>query len=448
MDKIDRRKFSGKIIGGAAAASTLSLLRPERVMGANDRIVMASIGVGGRGQSLARGFLQFEEVEFAYLCDVNETRSGIPELAKRMEEKSKKAPHRVVDLRKVLDDKDVDVTIVATNDHWHGLGTIWACQAGKDVYVEKPPSHNIWEGRKMVEAARKYNRIVQVGTQNRSAPYNHKALEYIKSGKLGSIHLCRVHNMIGKEGFKKGPDGTPPEGFHYDMWLGPAPMRPYNESVVDNWKLLWDFSAGDIADDGIHQLDLARFVIDKDFPKAVHSSGGIFYWKDDREVPDTLVTTYDYDDMVMTFELTQYTPYMKKIPETVRNGDLFPYWWQTSTRIELYGSQGLMLLGRHGGGWQVFTEDGKVVAQEYGRFPDSPHKQNFIDCLKSRQLPNADIEQGHRSACLVHLASISYRVGCRKLTFDKKTERFVDDKEANALVKRTYREPYTISDPV
>ncbi len=342
-----------------------------------------------------------------------------------------------------------DAVIVATPDHWHGLPTVLACQAGKDVYVEKPPSHNVWEGRKMVEAARKYNRVVQVGTQSRSAPYVVKALEYIRGGSLGKIPLCKVYNLKPGTFHREPPDSDPPDGVDYDMWLGPAPKRPFNRAHFHGgWHAYWAYSGGDMADDGVHQLDIARWLVGKGYPKAVHCSGGNFAFDDDREVPDTQVVTYDFEDLVMTFELTQYARYMSKTPGDVRMGDKFPYWPQNATRIELYGTKELMLMGRHGGGWQVFTKDGEVVAQEYGRFPDDPHKENFIECIRNRRLPNADIEEGHRSAILVHLGNISYRLGGRKLVFDAATETFVGDDEANALLKRTYRQPYVIPDVV
>ena len=445
MGTMNRRRFVGDSAKGAASltAAATVLATSKKAVSANEKIVMATIGTGGRGQSLASGFAKWPEVEFAYLCDADRERDGMGKLADALENEKDRRPKIVQDYHQVLEDKEVDAVIVATNDHWHGPMAVFACQAGKDVYVEKPPSHNVWEGRKMVEAARKYKRIMQCGTQNRSAPYNLKALEYIRGGKLGDIVLCKVFNMKGGGPFHLGPDGEAPSSLNWDLWLGPAPMRPYNRSVHGSWKLFWDFTADDLADDGSHQLDLARMLIQKDFPTAVHSSGGTFPYNDDRETPVILETTYEFDDMVMTFELTQCTEYMAKTPFSIRNSDTFPHWPQNATRIEIYGTEGVMIVGRHGGGWQVFGTDGEVVAQEYGRFPDDPHKQNFLDCIRSRELPNADIEQGHRSACLIHLASVSYRVGGKKLRFDSERERF-DDREANALLRREYREPYAI----
>jgi predicted dehydrogenase len=213
--------------------------------------------------------------------------------------------------------------------------------------------------------------------------------------------------------------------------------------------MLWDFSGGDMADDGTHQLDIARWLTGKDYPKSVNCNGGkLAFPDDDREVPDTQVVTYDFDDLVMTFELSQWAPYMSKTPGSIRNSDQFPYWPQNATRVELYGTKEMMVLGRHGGGWQVFTGDGKIVSQAYGRRGDDPHRDNFIECIRSRQLPTGDIEEGHRSAVLVHLANLSYRLGGRELVFDARTESLVGDEEAKRLLKRIYREPFVIPDRV
>jgi len=451
MEKITRRRFLknsvGSVMGVYAGTLALGAGRSLSATSANEKIVFGLIGLGGRGTSLMRTFLERPEVEFAYLCDVDERRgSG---LVRGLKSRQKRTPKRVSNLRRVLDDKEVDAVIIATPDHWHGLATVLACQAGKDVYVEKPPSHNVWEGRKIVEAARRYKRLVQCGTQNRSAPYVHKALEYIKSGKLGKVPLCKVFNMKSGGAFHMRPDSEQPDGLDWNTWLGPTPKRPYNAGIHHGgWHSHWAFSGGDMADDGIHQLDIARWLVGKDYPKSVHCSGGNLAFHDDREVPDTQVVSYDFDGLVMTFELTQWAPYMSKTPGSIRGSDSFPRWPQNATRVEFYGTKEMMIVGRHGGGWQALTGGGKLVAQEYGRPGDAPHRDNFLECIRSRTLPSADIEEGHRSAILVHLGNISCRLGGRKLTFDAKTESFVGDEEANRLLKRTYRKPFVIPDVV
>ena len=457
MAHISRREFLSRAAKGAATVAlgtaAMSSAGPARAKSPNDRIVMALMGAGGRGSQVIRSLGTHKDVELAWICDVDAGRGN--DLVAHFEKTRGKAPKKTQELRRVLDDKDVDALLVATPDHWHALATIWACQAGKDVYVEKPPTHNIWEGRKMVEAARKYKRIVQVGTQGRSAPYIINALKYIQEGKLGKIHLCKVFNFKPGYRFTCESDSEQPKGVDYDAWLGPVPKRPFNRSHFHNgWHNFWAYCGGEITDDGIHQVDIARWLIGKDWPKAVHCSGGRFAYDDKREVPDLEIMTFDYDDMVMTIEMTQFTPYMDKIAGKVREGDLLPYWPQCSTRIELYGTKGLMYVGRHGGGWQVFgrakeqSGPGELIAQEYGRFPDPPHQQNFLDCIRSRKLPNADVEEGHRSAALLHMGNISLRVGCRRLQFDPKTETFANDDEANALLKRGGRKPYEIPEQV
>jgi predicted dehydrogenase len=429
-----------------AGVGAAAIRRSRRSVAANDKVILGAIGLGGRGSGLVRRFATRPDIEFAYLCDLDPRRgTNVPDTLGDAQERPAR---RVADYQQVLDDPDVDAVIIATPDHWHGPLTVYACQAGKDVYVEKPPSHNVWEGRKMVEAARRYDRVVQVGTQNRSAPYVRKALEYIRGGALGTIHLCKVFNLKSGGPYSEPPDSDPPPGVDYDRWLGPAPMRPFNEGHFHRgWKKYWAYSGGDAADDGVHQLDIARWLIGRDYPTAISATGGNLAFDDDREVPDTQVVAYDFDDLVMTFELTQWAPYMKKTLGRIRETDEFPYWPQNSTRIELYGTKNLMIMGRHGGGWQAFTGEGEVVAREYGHNPNDAHQENFINCIRSRELPNADIEKGHRSACLVHLGNIAYRIG-RRLTFDAAKEAFVGDLPANRLLKRTYRKPYVIPERV
>lgn len=451
MKRMNRRRFlnsslrsaAGMSMGMAALAAT-----SRRVLGANDRVHIALLGCGGRGRIVTRGLIE-NGAELTYVCDLHEGRLG--STAEEMGKLQGREPKKAKALRQVLDSKDVDAVMIGMPDHWHGPASILACQAEKDVYVEKPHAHNIWESRKMVEAARKYKRILQVGTQNRSAPYNFAALEYVKSGKLGEIRLVKVYNLKPGGPFQLGDAGTPPGGFDWDAWLGPAPQRPYHQRIFrGGWHKFWDFSGGDMADDGIHQLDLAAMLMgDPPMPSAVSCSGGRLAHKGDAaEVPDVQIVCFDFDDFVMTFELSGYPRYMRKTTGTIRRKDEFPYWTQNATRIELYGSELMMTIGRHGGGWQVTTSGGKVVEQMYGRFPDAPHQQNFIDCVKARKRPNADVETLHNSVALVHLGNIAHRVGNRKLRFDAKTERFIDNAEANKLVKRTYRKKYEIPEQV
>ncbi|HOD51378.1 MAG TPA: Gfo/Idh/MocA family oxidoreductase [Candidatus Hydrogenedentes bacterium] len=448
----DFLKYSTRTIAALSSAATFShTARGEHAKRdtANDKIVFGVIGLGGRGRDLSAGFARLDDAEVAYLCDVDLDRVGdFPDTIAR--EQGGRTPKVVQDMRRIYDDPDVDAVVIATCDHWHALAAVWACQAGKDVYVEKPPSHNIWEGRKMVEAARKYNRVVQAGTQNRSAPYIHEAAEYIRSGRLGEAPLVKVYNLKPGGPFRVPEDSPQPEGLDYDMYLGPAPSRPFNEAHFHSgWKKFWAYSGGDLADDGIHQLDIARLLVgDPAYPKAVNCSGGKLAFNDEREVPDTQVLSFEYENAVVTFELTQYTPYMQKTPDRIRMSDEFPAWRLNATRIEVYGSRGLMYVGRHGGGWQVVTSDERVKEQAPGRMENERHRRNFLECVRSREKPNADIEIGHLSAVMVHLGNIGVRLGGRRLVIDPQSERIVGDAEADALVKRVYRDPYVVPETV
>jgi predicted dehydrogenase len=351
------------------------------------------------------------------------------------------------DFRHILDDKDVDVLVNATPDHWHGLASVMACQAGKDVFVEKPMAHNVWEGRKMIEAARKYGRVVQVGMQSRSAPYIKKAKDFIQSGQLGEIHLVRVSNMMKHPFRETGPDQPVPEGFDYELWCGPAPKLPYNPDR--RWLDQWEFSCGGVAGDAIHQLDLARLLIDdKPFPQTVSHAGGVNVLKDGRQIPDTQFVTYEYGPLTLLLEAALWMPYMKKTPTGIRDTDKFPAWAFNSTKIEIFGTDGFMHVGRHGGGWQAYNAAGELVQSEYGRQADKEHQDNFMECIRTRDKPNADVEIGHQSVMLCHLANISHRVGNKKLEFDDRTESFKNSADANRLLKRKYREPWVMPEQV
>ena len=453
--KIDRRKFitksvaAGSILGGIATSS----LNPQSVFGANERPNLALVGCGGRGELLARGFIS-DQAAISYVCDPNAAR--MEKMGQLIAELQGRPPRKEKDMRTALDDKSIDAVIVCTPNHWHALQTIWSCQAGKDVYLEKPQSQSIWEGRKMIEAARKYDRIVQIGAQNRSAPYIQSAQEYLNSGKIGDIHLVKVFSLkansscrLRGEPFLAAP-GIPPKELDWHLWLGGAPYRPYSEGIVTHygWAAYWDFSAGTM-DDGIHQLDIALRLMGEPTPSAVSSSGGKLHFKDDdAEIPDMLVNTYDFDDFVMTMETAGYPAYMRKTSATIRRNDEFPYWTQNATRIEFYGSKELMILGRMGGGWITMTSGGKVVEKMYGRVPDDAHRHNFLECLKSRNKPNGDIEIVNNSMNVAHMSNIAYRVGNKKLYFNSKKERFINSEKANGLLRYPYHDPYNVPEKI
>lgn len=427
-------------------SSIKSHFTKSKLKTASDKIILAMIGVGGWGTNLALNLSELNEnIQVKYVCDVDDTRGGraISVLEKRLKFK----PIRVRDMRKVFDDKDVDGVIIATPQHWHALAMIWACQAGKDVYVEKCISHSIYEGQKMIEAAMKYERVVQCGMQNRSFDCAMSAKDYIQSGKLGKIIAVDVKGLIdGPLPFNEKENIASPETIDWDMWLGPAPKVPYNVSRNKSHLFYWDYSGGmALGNDSIHQLDLTRMVLgDPEFPKSVYCAGGRFTFDDNRETPDYQMTTFDYGEFIMTLQTGEFTPYMSKTSLEIRLSETFPEWMQNSTKIIIHGTKYMMCLGRMGGGWQVFDKDLQLVDQDSGLFPLKPHLQNFLDCIRSRNFPNSNIIEGHKSAVLAHLANYSYRSGNKQLLFSSEIESIINDPKAQALDNTIYRKGFEI----
>lgn len=446
-------KSAAGVVGATLATRTMAAPLPPTIRGANDKVVLALIGAGNRGHEVMLNTLRkVGHVTVKTICDVNQKRVSAP--MNSAFEVQRTWPDFVADMRAVYDDPDVDAVIIATPEHWHALASVWAMQAGKDVYVEKCPTLTVWEGRKLIEAARKYARVLQIGTQNRSAPYGWSARQFVAEGGLGKVVHVKSYNLLAGSRWQPQPDAAVPEGLDWDAWLGPAPYVPYNpgrHSMAGRggWGQFWAYSGGLLADDASHVLDLARLVLgDPDHPVSVYHAGGNRAFGSDRETPEMQCITYDFGDFTLTCESGDFTPYMKKSSPEVRMGDRFPYWPQNSTRTEIYGTERMMLLGRHGGGWQVFEQDGSEVAHEFGRFPDDPHHKNFVECVRSRTDPNGNVEQGHLSATLVHLGNIAYRTGNRHLLFDPRNERFTNSEEANQLLRTPYREPYVLPDQV
>ena len=449
MKSIDRRDFLKSSIG---AATSITVLSQSRSSAAGDKVVLGIIGVGGRGRALLSSLVKRSDIKIKYICDAD-TRCYGPAAEIVIEEHDYK-PKFVQDFRKILDDPEVDAVVIATSDRWHALGTIMACQAGKDVYVEKPLSLSIWDGRKMVEAARKYGRVVQVGTQSRSAPYTDKAADYIRSGKLGEVYLARVFLMQESGPIHVAETQPIPDGLDYDLWCGPSPMLPYRPGIWF-WRL-WDFYVGYIMADMIHQVDLVRYLIGKEYPDTVCNAGGVYHFNDGREQPDTQFTTFEFDKLTLLFEASLASPYMHRIVH-LRDKTKFPDWPFSATKVEICGTKGFMCFGRHGGGWQVFQGDGSIreskavvsvpAQAKFGGIIDL-HFDDFIDCIRTRKKPKADVEEVHLSMALCHLANISYRLGNRKLKFDGATETFPNDDEANKYLKANYRKPWVVPEKV
>ncbi len=444
-----RRKFIGASLTGTAglAIGASGLLLPS-CKGANDKIVLALIGAGNRGLStLITCCRENTGVEVKTICDVNDLNSA--RVANEIEKQFGYKPQTIRNMHEVFDDRDIDAVYISTPDHWHALATILACQAGKDVYVEKSPSHSIWEGRKMTEAAKKYRRIVQVGFQNRSGQYNYDARDYIQSGKLGQVIHIRIFNLLPASKWIPAPEEAVPQTLAWDAWLGPAPYRPYSPALLKGWIYFYDYCPG-FLDDAVHQFDLTRFVMgDPGHPRSVYGWGAKHIWNSEQQTPEVQSITFDYDKFTVTCESGNVTGYMSKTPNDIRmDPSRFPEWKTNADRIEIYGSDGVMFLGRQVGGWQVYGPKEQVVEQNGGIHSDREHQINFIECVRNRKQPNSTMEQGHMSATLAHLANIAHRTGNKQLLFDVEKEKFIDDEEANKLLKDNYRDNYIVPEKV
>jgi predicted dehydrogenase len=338
----------------------------------------------------------------------------------------------VVDLREILDDKAVDAVAIATPDHWHAPAAILACGAGKHVYVEKPPSHNLREGRLMIEAARRHKRVMQVGTQSRSSPGVREAIDMLRDGAIGNVLAVKVINSQRRANIGHARPSDPPAHIDYDLWVGPAPMVPYQANRLHyHWHWWYHFGTGDIGNDGVHDLDIGIWGLGVgEHPTRISGYGEKLFFDDDQEFPDTYYMTYEYpgggevgQKRLLVFEQRIWSPYRE---QGMENGDVF------------YGDKGMMLVGKNDG-YQLFAERNKLVKERRFKLPAVEHQRNFLDAIRSAAPANADIEIGHQTATAVHLGNICARVG-RNLTFDPKTEQVVRDDEANRLTRREYRE--------
>jgi predicted dehydrogenase len=421
-DEITRREFLKKA-GGAATAVALAspMILPEKAFGANEKITVGLVGCGGMGMADLRDFIRTGQVNVAGVCDVDQQR--VDKAAAEVG-----APFKCGDYRKLLEQKGLDAVIVGTPDHWHALPTVHACQAGLDVYVEKPLSHNIAEGRAMVNAARRYGRVVQVGTQQRSGSHFQRAVEVVRSGALGTVSLCRAWNVSNETpgGIGNPPDGDPPPNIDYDMWLGPAPKRPYNPNRCHySFRWFWDYAGGMITDWGTHLIDILHWGMGVDYPLAVSASGGKYVLKDNRDTPDTMEAMFDYPGFTMVY--------------SVRKGSGRPFEGY-GYGMQFHGTNGTLFVDR--GGFEVIPEGERMPAMKSdGSDQHYPHVLNFLECVRTRRRTISDVEIGHRSTSAPHLANIALRTG-RKLRWDGEGEKFIDDQPANRLLGRPYRSPW------
>ena len=419
-----------------------------KVLGANDRIQAGFIGYGLIGAQHVYDFKQQPDVDLAAVCDVHQGRleEGLAACGPRA--------RGYRDFRKLLESREIQAVVISTPDHWHALMTILACAAGKDVYVEKPLTLFVREGRWMVAAARRYNRVVQVGTQQRSGSHFQKAIELLRGGHIGKIHSARMGSFRNvMPGFGSPPDSTPPPEIDYDLWLGPAPSRPYNPNrALYHFRWFWDYSCGQMTNLGTHQLDIVHWAMQVDGPAAVSSSGGRFCLQDNGETPDTQDALFEYPGFTALWSHR----------EAGRGPRLAP-------GLEFIGTRGAMVISRNG--FEVIPDPKTDPLDSIPKYQGQPaggprgsgkrmglwterlsgtgseeeqlalHTRNFLDCIKSRQQPSADVEDGHRVATACHLANISLQVG-RKFRWDPVKEEILNDREASARLERPYRKPW------
>mgnify|MGYP001132986411 FL=1 len=482
----NRRRFLRNSLAVAAGGFAIGGTRTTgRVLGANDAIRLAVAGVNGRGKSHISEFSTMPGVEVVYLVDPDERTYGKALAAVKS---NGRAPRTARDVRQVLDDKDVDAVSIATPNHWHALMTIWACQAGKDVYVEKPCSHNIHEGRVAVEAARKYDRIVQHGTQSRSSRQWAEAAALIRSGKLGKLNVSRALCYKDRKSIGEKPNTTPPSELDFNLWLGPATEQAYHANLVPyNWHWFWDFGNGDIGNQGVHQMDVARWLIpgagdakSAVLPRTVLSVGGRFGYKDQGQTANTQISVMDFGDAQLIFE--------------VRGLPTRDYKGERIGNIAHLDEGTLVGKNFHPkGGKEAVSVSELAAGLDVPRRPGKNHFGNFIEAVRSRKVEdlNADVLEGSRSSALCHLANISYRLGSevpfstetkafgddkdahetfarmeehlkddgvklenlnyrlgRKLTVDAASTTFTDDPEADRLLTRSYRAPFVVPDRI
>jgi predicted dehydrogenase len=420
--------------------SALTAAQAARVMGANDRVQVAIVGLGGRGRAHMNLYSSVQDCQVAGLCDVDQ--AALERGIALIEKLGGGKPRGFRDMKEVFADKSIDAVSMPLPNHWHALATIWACQAGKDVYIEKPASHNVFEGIKMVEAARKYNRMVQIGSQGRSAAHKIKAMQLLHDGAIGKVYMAKGLCYKRRKSIGHKPDEKTPLGLDWDKFLGPAPLRPYNELRFRyNWHWFWDTGNGDIGNQGIHEMDIARWGLGRALPTAVVSTGGKFGVppEDDQETPNTQTATFDYGDAQLVFEVRGNL--------TGGEGGLVPEGGNTVGNL-FYGTDGWMALD--GRGFQIYKgEKSEKTMDEKATREGDTHVRNFIAACKSRKHADlaADVEVGATSAVLVHIANASYRLG-RRLKFDPKTLKVPNDAEANALLTRKYRTGYVVPEKV
>lgn len=433
MSAVNRREFLNTA-GLAAGGLAMNLASRVHAAGADEAkrdrqpVKLAIMGVNSRGKQLLPGFMSFPEVEIAYICDPDS--ETIPSAVKLVADAGKPSPKVEKDFRVALDDPSVTALVCSAPDHWHALATVLACQAGKDVYVEKPCCHNPIEGQRMVAAARRYNRVVQVGTQRRSGADMADLVEEVQSGRLGKVKFVRCWITSTRPKIGRVDISDPPPNLDFNLWAGPGSDKTYRKNLVHyHWHWRWDYGTGECGNNGIHALDIARRGLGIEFPETITCGGAKYYFDDDQETPDTQLATFDMPEGCIQWEHRTWSP--RGI-----DGESFG--------VEFYGSDATLIT--KGNGWTVYEGTGKnekVAKTREGSDSLRVHQRNFLDCIVSREKPNADIEIGYRSTLLCLLANIAWRTKS-VLKFDKATESIVGNEAAAQLMGRTYRKGFEL----
>ncbi len=416
-----------------AGAAVVSHLPAARALAANDKIRIAVLGANGRGKDHISGLMRLPDADVAVLCDPDLEVAN--RTADRFEKQYGRRPKIEQDLRKVFDSKDIDAVTIATPNHWHSLAAIWACQAGKDVYVEKPGSHNIFEGRKMIEAAKKYDRIVQHGVQLRSSEALREAVQMLRDGVIGDVYMARGLVFRWRPSIGRKGEEPVPANLNYDIWTGPAAMEPFSRRIVHyNWHWTWNYGNGDLGNQGIHETDMCMWGLGVDeLPTRITAMGGKFTFDDDKQTPEVLTCLYHYPEKkkMIQFEVRHWCT---NLEDGAGVGNIF------------YGTKGYMVVKGYDS-YEVFLGDKREKGP--ARRAGGDHYANWLKAVRSRKVEDqhGPVETAHLSSALAHLGNISYRLQ-RVLTFDPKTEKFVGDKEANLMLTRNYRKPYVVQEKV
>jgi len=404
----------------AAGAGTLALAGNTLAQTPANTLTVGVMGVNGRGTALAKGFAAIPNCAVAYVCDVDSR--AMDRCALDVSQLAGREPRKVADFRRILDDQSVDALVIAAPDHWHAPATILGCTANKHVYCEKPASHNPAEGEMMVGDNKKKNRVVQLGTQRRSAPKIIEGIEKVRSGAIGRALFAQSWYNNARPSIGHGQEAPVPEWLNYPLWQGPAPARPFRDNLIHyNWHWLWHWGTGELGNNGIHALDVCRWGLGVDYPTRVTSGGGKYRWDDDQETPDTHVVTFDFGGKSISWEGRSWS-------RRGFEGEMFG--------CAFYGDAGSLVIT--GGGYVRYDERDREVERVSGSVPDSLHLVNFLDCIRSNARPNADIEEGHKSTLLCHLGNIAHRTSS-VVHFDPERRRIVDNAPAQQLWGREYQ---------